>query len=135
MKKRAHTRHEVQGVYVRTGGSSVLHSSGLVSGTADHREVLDIGSGGPVFISCCSPPQRGEWLSVDLYLLEGAPPQTVRAKVVWTEDVSALPPHDVAAIWRQASLCARHRVGLRFDDVPESLAVTIDRLGHSERPA
>lgn len=128
MEKRAHPRYESPSVYIRTGGSAALHSCGLINGKADRRDVLDIGRGGLAFISPFSPPQKGSHISVDLYMSEESPPHMVRGDVVWAEDVSGDPPPDAAAIWRQSSPFASHRVGVKFSDIPESLAATIDQL-------
>ena len=135
MEKRAHPRYEVPGAYVRTGGSSALHSCGLINGRADRRDLMDVGRGGLAFVSPFSPPQEGSRISVDLYMAEGSPPHMVRGNVVWAADVSNPPPADAAAIWRQSSPFASYRVGVKFDDIPESLATTIDQLASVGSPA
>ena len=126
--RREHARYRVPGAYVMEGLSWRPPRCRETGPEATRCKVVDVGRGGLSFV-CALVPEEGERIRFDLFMPDESEPHTVDAVVAWVDDAREPKPGDVGRIWRHSSLFARSRVGVRFEQIPEALANTIEELG------
>lgn len=126
--RREHTRYSVPGAYVTEGLSWRAPRRREIGPEATRCKVIDVGRGGLSFV-CALVPREGERILCDLFMPDETEPHTVDGVVAWVGESSTLPPDDVGRIWRHSSLFAGARVGVKSEQIPESLATRIEELG------